>query len=67
MPLMYPDEYSSFFAWDLTTLNNIDPEDVNTKLSPFFWRTNKEDLHVPKPDPDIIKVVNPSPDQQMLS
>lgn len=65
--LMYPDEYSSFFAWDLTTLSNIDPEDVNKKLSPFFWRTNKEDLHVPKPDPDIIKVVDPSPDQHMLS
>lgn len=65
--LMYPDEYSSFFAWDLTTLNNIDPEDVNKKLSPFFWRTNKKDLHVPKPDPDIIKEVEPSKNQQMLS
>ncbi|WP_459520349.1 SNF2-related protein [Lactiplantibacillus plantarum] len=65
--LMYPDEYSSFFAWDLTTLNNIDPEDVNKKLSPFFWRTNKEDLHVPKPDPDIIKEVEPSKNQQLLS
>ena len=65
--LMYPDEYSSFFAWDLTTLNNIDPEDVNKKLSPFFWRTNKKDLHVPKPYPDIIKEVEPSKNQQMLS
>lgn len=65
--LMYPDEYSSFFAWDLTTLNNIDPEDVNKKLSPFFWRTNKKDLHVPKPDPDIIKEVEPSKNQKMLS
>lgn len=65
--LMYPDEYSSFFALDLTTLNNIDPEDVNKKLSPFFWRTNKKDLHVPKPDPDIIKEVEPSKNQQMLS
>lgn len=65
--LMYPDEYSSFFAWDLITLNNIDPEDVNKKLSPFFWRTNKKDLHVPKPDPDIIKEVEPSKNQQMLS
>lgn len=65
--LMYPDEYSSFFAWDLTTLNNIEPEDVNRKLSPFFWRTNKEDLQVPKPDPDVIKVVEPSKNQQLLS
>lgn len=65
--LMYPDEYSSFFAWDLTTLNNIDPEDVNKKLSPFFWRTNKQDLHVPKPDPDIIKEVVPSKNQELLA
>ena len=65
--LMYPDEYSSFFAWDLTTLNNIDPEDVNKKLSPFFWRTNKQDLHVPKPDPDIIKEVAPSRNQELLA
>ena len=65
--LMYPDEYSSFFAWDLTTLNSIDPEDVNKKLSPFFWRTNKEDLRIPKPDPDVIKVVEPSKNQQLLS
>ncbi|MDF3266095.1 DEAD/DEAH box helicase [Lactiplantibacillus plantarum] len=65
--LMYPDEYSSFFAWDLTTLNNIDPEDVNKKLSPFFWRTNKQDLQVPKPDPDIIKEVAPSKNQKLLA
>ncbi|MDN6043468.1 MAG: DEAD/DEAH box helicase, partial [Lactobacillus sp.] len=65
--LMYPDEYSSFFAWDLTTLNNIDPEDVNKKLSPFFWRTNKQDLQVPKPDPDIIKEVAPSKNQELLA
>lgn len=65
--LMYPDEYSSFFAWDLTTLNNIDSEDVNVKLAPFFWRTNKKDLHVPKPDPDIIKEVEPSEQQRILA
>lgn len=65
--LMYLDEYSSFFAWDLTTLNTIDPEDVNKKLAPFFWRTTKEDLHVPKSDPDIIKEVAPSKNQELLA
>lgn len=65
--LMYPDEYSSFFAWDLNTLNNIDSEDVNKKLSPFFWRTNRQDLHVPKPDPDIIKEALPSKNQELLA
>lgn len=65
--LMYPDEYSSFFAWDLNELKNIDAEDVNKKLAPFFWRTNKKDLYVPIPDPDIIKIVNPSSEQQLLT
>ncbi|MGF0104926.1 DEAD/DEAH box helicase [Ligilactobacillus ruminis] len=65
--LMYPDEYSTFFAWDLNELNSIDPEDVNRKLAPFFWRTNKEDLHVPKSDPDNIIKVEPSEKQEILA
>ncbi|MBU7481863.1 SNF2-related protein [Lactiplantibacillus pentosus] len=65
--LMYPDEYSSFFAWDINSLSCIDPEDVNNKLAPFFWRTNKKDLHVPKPDPDKFIKVEPSIDQQILA
>ena len=65
--LMYPDEYSTFFSWDLNELNSIDPEDVNRKLAPFFWRTNKEDLHVPKPDPDNIIKVEPSEKQEILA
>ena len=65
--LMYPDEYSTFFSWDLSDLNHIDSETVNGKLDPFFWRTNKEDLHVPKPDDDIIIRVDPSEKQEMLT
>ncbi|WP_278838904.1 DEAD/DEAH box helicase [Ligilactobacillus saerimneri] len=65
--LMYPDEYSSFFAWDLATLNKIDAPEVNQKLAPFFWRTNKADLQVPKPDPDIIRHVEPTVLQQKLA
>lgn len=65
--LMYPNEYSTFFAWDLNELNHIDPEDVNRKLAPFFWRTNKEDLRVPKPEPDKLIQVEPSERQQILA
>ena len=65
--LMYPDEYSTFFAWDLNELNKIDPKDVNRKLAPFFWRTNKKDLHVPKPEPDKIIKVEPSEKQKILA
>lgn len=65
--LMYPDEYSTFFAWDLNELKQIDPENVNHKLAPFFWRTNKKDLHVPEPDPDQIIKVEPSEKQDILA
>ncbi|KRL63068.1 DEAD/DEAH box helicase [Lactobacillus psittaci] len=65
--IMYPDEYSSFFAWSLNDLSHIDAESVNEKLAPFFWRTNKEDLEVPKPDPDIIYKNVPSEDQVALA
>lgn len=65
--LMYPDEYSTFFAWGLNELNRIDSEDVNRKLAPFFWRTNKKDLQVPKPETDKIIQVEPSEKQKILS
>lgn len=65
--LMYPDEYSSFFSWDLSALGMIDSETVNKKLAPFFWRTNKRDLHVPKADPDIIEMVEPTVNQKLLA
>lgn len=65
--LMYPDEYSTFFSWDLSALKVIDSEAVNKKLSPFFWRTNKRDLKVSKADSDIIEMVEPTPNQQQLA
>ncbi len=65
--LMYPNEYSSFFAWDASDLDHVSQEDANHKLTPFFWRTNKDDLHVPKPDPDKFVLVQPSAGQQALA
>lgn len=65
--VMYDNEYSSFFGWDINQLNDVSPEDVNKKLAPFFWRTNKDDLNVPKPDPDNIIKVNPSGNQETLA
>lgn len=65
--LMYPDEYTSFFAWDVNELKYVDPEDVNQKLAPFFWRTNKQDLKVPAPEPDIKIEVEPSAKQKNLA
>lgn len=65
--VMYENEYSSFFGWDINQLNEVSTEDVNKRLAPFFWRTNKDDLNVPKPDPDNIIKVNPSGNQETLA
>lgn len=61
--ILYGSEYSSFFGWNIREL--IKPSmreigEINTKIHPFFWRTNKEDLGVPAADPDIIENVDPS-------
>ncbi|MDE8037836.1 SNF2-related protein [Erysipelothrix rhusiopathiae] len=68
--LLYPNEYNSFFGWEVNEL--INPKikkvrEINRKLHPFFWRTNKQDLDVPAAEPDIIEVVKPSTQQLKLA
>lgn len=68
--ILYPDEYNSFFGWEVNEL--INPKirkirEINRKLHPFFWRTNKQDLKVPAAEPDIIEVVQPSIQQLQLA
>ena len=41
-------------------------EEINNRIQPFFWRTNKYDLKVPKADPDKLIVVKPSEKQKQL-
>lgn len=65
--ILYPDEYATFFNWETNELNNIDVDEVNKKISPFFWRTNKLDLNVPKADDDILIEVAPSNAQKQLA
>ncbi|WP_086312307.1 hypothetical protein A5821_000084 [Enterococcus sp. 7F3_DIV0205] len=68
--ILYGNEYSGFFGWDVDELNNPKVrkiEEINKSLHPFFWRTNKKDLKVPKADEDIIISVNPSLEQIELA
>lgn len=65
--IMYPDEYSMFFKWHSNDLKNIDPDVVNKRLKPFFWRTTKKDLNVPLADSDNLIKVNPSLNQENLA
>lgn len=68
--LLYNDEYDAFFNFDKKVLNNpddIDVETINERLQPFFWRTSKEDLGVPKAEEDVVIKVAPSADQIRLA
>lgn len=65
--ILYPDEYTIFFNWETNELNNIDADEVNEKITPFFWRTNKLDLNIPKEDEDILIEVAPSNEQKKLA
>ncbi|HIX01923.1 MAG TPA: DEAD/DEAH box helicase [Candidatus Ligilactobacillus excrementigallinarum] len=65
--IMYPDEYSTFFGWDVNELDNADPEEVNRKLGPFFWRTTKKDLNVPPAENDQLVEIDPSGPQLGLA
>lgn len=68
--LLYANEYNAFFRWNLDELKNPSVrkiDEINKALMPFFWRLNKNDLGVPKPDPDIFFVVEPSEEQKQLA
>lgn len=55
--LLYSEEYKSFFGFSTNMLKNPSENDVisiNQKIQPFFCRTTKEDLKVPKANDDII-------------
>ncbi|MGR5868925.1 SNF2-related protein [Bacillus pacificus] len=64
--LLYDKEYDSFFRWEVSDLENPEVEEINNRIQPFFWRTNKYDLKVPKADPDKLIVVKPSEKQKQL-
>lgn len=64
--LLYGNEYETFFGWDVKELEQPNPISINEKLKPFFWRTNKDDLKVPKADEDNLIVVAPNNEQSSL-
>lgn len=68
--ILYGSEYNSFFGWDSSQLKSPSIrmiDEINQKLKPFFWRTNKNDLGVPKAENDKLILVNPSKSQLDLA
>lgn len=64
--LLYDNEYDSFFGWEVSDLENPPVEEINSKIQPFFWRTNKSDLKVPEAEPDKLLIVEPHEMQKQL-
>lgn len=55
--ILYMEEYKMFFNFQLNELKDPGPteaKEINEKLYPFFWRTNKKQLEVPKANEDMI-------------
>lgn len=68
--ILYGNEYNSYFEWDLDFLSKPKVRqirDINSKIYPFFWRTNKKDLNVPVAEEDYIEIVKASSEQLSLA
>lgn len=65
--ILYDTEYQTHFGWSIADLNHANPVEVNEKMQPFFWRTNKNDLNVPPAEPDRLIEAFPNSDQEKIS
>ena len=67
--ILFPHEYDEFFDFTVHMLRNPGPDDVsaiNDKLQPFFCRTTKDQLGVPKANDDILCVADATPEENLL-
>lgn len=58
--ILFKDEYRAFFGFRIESLQRAKGKtikEINEKIFPFFCRTSKEDLSVPKPNIDIETLV----------
>ena len=67
--VLFPDEYDEFFDFSVPMLRKPHPDEVgliNDKLQPFFCRTTKDQLGVPKANSDILCDAKASDDENRL-
>lgn len=65
--LLYDSEYDTYFGWEVGDLDNPNTDEINDRMNPFFWRTNKQDLSVPPAEDDKILTVSPNSEQAKLA
>ena len=67
--ILFPHEYDEFFDFSVPMLRNPATADIiaiNDKLQPFFCRTTKDQLGVPKANSDIICTNEAKPEESQL-
>lgn len=67
--ILYPEDYDTFFGYEPGELRAPDADlqaSLNDSLAPFFCRTNKDELGVPRPEPDEIVEIEATPDEDTL-
>ncbi|WP_321974033.1 DEAD/DEAH box helicase [Paratractidigestivibacter sp.] len=68
--ILYPHEYDNFFGFKTGELKNASDAkqvEVNEKIQPFFCRTTKDDLGVPRAEPDeLLRVDSDVRDDQLV-
>ncbi len=67
--ILFPYECDEFFGFTVPVLRNPGASDIiaiNDKLQPFFCRTTKDQLGVPKANDDILCVAEATPEENQL-
>lgn len=67
--ILFPDEYNEFFDFTLPMLRNPRKSEITTindKLQPFFCRTTKDLLGVPKANEDVLCTSNAKKEECQL-
>ena len=67
--ILFPYEYDEYFDFTVPTLRNPEASDIvaiNDKLQPFFCRTTKDQLGVPKANEDILCVAEATSEENQL-
>lgn len=67
--ILCPNDYDDFFGFSKSTLalpSEVDTERINQAVQPFFCRTNKDMLGVPRANGDSIIHVDASPSENKL-
>jgi hypothetical protein len=63
LEILFHDEYDEYFGFTESQLQcptEVDIEDINNKINPFFCRTTKKQLNVPDANDDIIIITQAS-------